>query len=72
MFNISNKNIFYFQFEEYQRNLDHSIKRMTKNLQGTRTFWESGINNAIQNKLKIAKVKNTTNFDDAHSPIDSI
>lgn len=47
---------------------------MTKNLQGTRTFWESGINNAIQNKLNIANMKNTTKFDDAqaHSPIDSI
>lgn len=40
------------QFEEYQQKLDYSVRRMTKNLQTTRTFWENGISNAIQNKPK--------------------
>lgn len=40
------------QFEEYQQKLDYSVRRMTKNLQTTRTFWENGISSAIQNKPK--------------------
>lgn len=38
--------------------MDHSIKRMTKNLQRTRTFWENGLNLAKRNQIENGKTNN--------------
>lgn len=48
----------FFQYEEYQGQMDHSIKRMTKNLQRTRTFWENGLDLARQNQNESVKANN--------------
>lgn len=42
----------------FQEDDDDSVKQMTKNLQKTRIFWESGISNAVQNQLKISVPNN--------------
>lgn len=48
----------FFQYEEYQGQMDHSIKRMTKNLQRIRTFWANGLNSAKQNQMESGKANN--------------
>lgn len=47
----------FFQFEDYQQRLDHSVDRITRHLQRTRAFWESGIGTAIQNSTIQKKPK---------------
>lgn len=38
--------------------MDHSIKRMTKNLQQIRTFWQNGLNLAKRNQNESGKGNN--------------